>query len=397
MSAFVTDGFWRKSVAAVRALGRAGIRAHAGESTWLAPALWSRHAAGRCVYPSPRTDPDAFLARLRRECAARRVRVLLPMEEETLALLLSRPGEVPRGVALPAGPREAFEEARDKRRATARAASLGIRTPWTRAPGSPAEAAAAVAEAPLPAVVKPRVGSGARGLRYAATREELRAAWREVAARGPALIQERIPGGPAPAGGGAGIGVSVLLDAHGGVRALFCHRRLREYPVSGGAATLAESVAVREAGDLVEAAVSLCRSLGLVGVAMVEFRRDPRGGAPLFLEVNPRFWGSLALAVEAGVNFPALLYRTALGEQTGPPPEYAAGVRCRFLFPGDLLHFLRNPDRLRLDPPFFRLGARGLPWDLWARDDPAPAAGQFGALLPLLFRREWRRYLGATA
>ncbi len=378
-------------MAAVRALRRAGIRTHVGESTWLAPALWSRHASGRCVYPSPRTDPETFLERLRRECRARRVRVLVPMEEETLALLLGRPGETPPGVALLAGPREAFELARDKARATARAASLGIRTPWTRAPSTPAEAVAAIAEAPLPAVVKPRVGSGARGLRYAATREELRAAWEAVAANGPALIQERTPAG------GEGIGVSVLLDTRGGVRAVFCHRRLREYPVSGGAATLAESVAVRDAGDLPAAAVALVRSLGLVGVAMVEFRSDPRGGAPLFLEVNPRFWGSLALAVEAGVNFPALLYRAALGEETGPPPAYAGGVRCRFLIPGDLLHFLRNPDRLRLDPPFFRLGARGLAWDLWARDDPAPAAGQIGALFPLLFRREWRRYLRATA
>ena len=39
---FVTGGFWRKTLAAVHALGRARVRVTVGESTYLAPAFFSR-------------------------------------------------------------------------------------------------------------------------------------------------------------------------------------------------------------------------------------------------------------------------------------------------------------------------------------------------------------------
>ena len=385
MSAFVTDGFWRKSVAAVRGLGRAGIAASVGESTRLAPALWSRFAAATCVYPSPWRSPDRFIARLAAECTARGVRTLIVPEEETLAVVLGRAEALPAGTKLIGGPRAAFERARDKWHAIEAARALGLPVPWTRAPTTEAERVAAVAEAPLPAVVKPRVGSGAKGVRYVATREALAGALADVErAHGPALIQERLPAGA------EGIGTSLLLDDEGRVRASFAHRRLREYPVTGGAATLAESI---HAPDLVDAAAHLCQALGLTGFAMVEWRRDLRDGVATLLEVNPRLWGSLALAIEAGVNFPALAHAMATGAPPAPPPTYRAGARCRFLVPGDVMHYLRNPARARLDPPFWRFGGNGPWWDEWSPDDPGPAFGRIASLWPLLTRAEWRRFL----
>jgi hypothetical protein len=68
-------------------------------------------------------------------------------------------------------------------------------------------------------------------------------------------------------------------------------------------------------------------------------------------------------------------------------------VRCRFLVPGDVLHYLRNPDRARLDPPFWRFRDGGPWWDEWAADDPGPAFGRLASLWPLLTRPEWRRFL----
>lgn len=39
---------------------------------------------------------------------------------------------------------------------------------------------------------------------------------------------------------------------------------------------------------------------------MVEWKVDLRDGRPKLMEINPRFWGSLELAVRSGVNFPSL-------------------------------------------------------------------------------------------
>ena len=81
----------------------------------------------------------------------------------------------------------------------------------------------------------------------------------------------------------------------------------------------------------------LLAELGWTGVAMVEFRRRP-GGPGVLMEINPRFWGSLQLAIDAGVDFPSLWVSLQRGEQVSPGPA-RVGVRCRWLL-GDLDHLL---------------------------------------------------------
>jgi predicted ATP-grasp superfamily ATP-dependent carboligase len=124
---------------------------------------------------------------------------------------------------------------------------------------------------------------------------------------------------------------------------------------------------------------------------MVEFKVDPRDNEPKLMELNPRFWGSLALAIHAGVDFPYLLYRMAMGEEFEPIVEYEVGVRCRWLLPGDILHFLHNPDRFRLEPSFFRF--RGTHDDILSREDPLPIVGLFLTLFSLLWDKDLRRFL----
>jgi predicted ATP-grasp superfamily ATP-dependent carboligase len=85
------------------------------------------------------------------------------------------------------------------------------------------------------------------------------------------------------------------------------------------------------------------------GVAMVEFRQTPAGEYYL-MEINTRFWGSLQLAIDAGVDFPALLLRACEGETIAEqPPLYKIGQRLRWIL-GDidsLYIFLKRPYSLR--------------------------------------------------
>jgi len=73
---------------------------------------------------------------------------------------------------------------------------------------------------------------------------------------------------------------------------------------------------------------------GWHGVAMVEFKVAP-DGSPYLMEINTRFWGSLQLAIDAGVDFPWLLYQLACGDRPEPVDKYKLGIRLRWLL-GDL-------------------------------------------------------------
>jgi hypothetical protein len=72
---------------------------------------------------------------------------------------------------------------------------------------------------------------------------------------------------------------------------------------------------------------------------MVEFKVCERTGTPYLMEVNGRFWGSLQLAIDAGVDFPALLLGAAFGELRQGSTQYHVGTRCRWWW-GDVDHFL---------------------------------------------------------
>jgi predicted ATP-grasp superfamily ATP-dependent carboligase len=138
------------------------------------------------------------------------------------------------------------------------------------------------------------------------------------------MLQEFVPG--------SGLGVFLLLDMQGRTCAEFAHRRIRDIRPTGSGSVLRESVPVD--GRLRELAVALLRKMEWWGVAMVEFRTDERTGGVVLMEVNGRFWGSLQLALDAGVNFPAILIDVAGGQSPTPPP-FHAGVKVRWWL-GDL-------------------------------------------------------------
>jgi predicted ATP-grasp superfamily ATP-dependent carboligase len=150
--------------------------------------------------------------------------------------------------------------------------------------------------------------------------DELAEAWTRMHRLKPfPLIQEYIPG--------EGYGFSALMDNQSDIKAFFCHKRLREYPLSGGPSVLCQSI---YNPALVESGTRLLKAVGWQGVAMVEFRKDKRDNTYKLMEINPRFWGSLPLATYSGVNFPDLLCRWASGKAFQPVLNYRLSAKVRF-------------------------------------------------------------------
>jgi hypothetical protein len=234
---------------------------------------------------------------------------------------------------------------------------------------------------------------------YADTRDELVQLYEavEYLRSEPSLIQRRIAG--------PGLGVFALFD-RGRPITEFAHRRLREKPPSGGVSVLRESAPLDP--RLKRAAVHLLGPLAWHGVAMLEFKQDARTGDLFLMEVNGRFWGSLQLAIDAGIDFPWLACELALGRPVASPLEYRTGVTSRWLV-GDFDHLLlrlckRNsdlrlphsaPTRWQVVKDFFQFSGPDLHYEVISLRDPGPAlhelrqsaAALIGSAIDLLRRR----------
>jgi len=325
----------------------------------------------------------------------------MPMEEETLLVVLRHRARLERVAKLPFAAAPLLEKLRDKATFGELARAHGLPTPRTRHFRDLVELDAAAAELGFPLVVKRRVGSGARGVAYAADRAGLLAAARAaLALDGSALLQEQLPAG------GEGIGVSLLLwpdragerdgatervgSAPTRVVAGFVHRRLREYPVTGGSSTFRE--AIRD-DALIDRCGRFLAELGFVGVAMLEWKRDRRDDSLKLLECNPRFWGSLHQAVLSGVNFPVLLARLARGGEVDRGNPYRTDLRSRAFFPGDLLHWWKARPR----PARFFRRSPDVVDELWRAGDPWPAAVKLLGFVPLISQPGIRRLVRSPA
>jgi predicted ATP-grasp superfamily ATP-dependent carboligase len=389
----VTDGEQRAALAIVRSLGRAGHQVEVAASRGRTLAGSSRYAARSIRVPDPLAEPERFADAVIAHAHAAGIDVLLPVTEASLVALLPRRAELA-PAALPFPELETFLRICDKAQVTQAAAAVGISVPAQHVLTRPSDLDLDTSALRFPAVVKParsvvRSGTGLRKLSVVHAAD--RAALSRVAASMPPeayplLVQQRIHG--------PGIGIFVLLW-QGELLAAFSHERLREKPPSGGVSVYCESRPLDP--QLLERSVALLRSFGWEGVAMVEFKRDAQSGEDYIMEINGRFWGSLQLAISAGVDFPRLLVDAALGMEVPATTRYESGVRSRWVL-GDLDHLIarmrRSAESLGLPPgapgrgrallDFISASRPGSGGEIMRWSDPAPAAIE---LLDWLARR----------
>jgi predicted ATP-grasp superfamily ATP-dependent carboligase len=393
--AIVLDGNENQAVAATRSLARGGYRVTVGSTESWSKAGWSRRAAGSFTYPSPASDPDAFVRRLVLELAQGGPAVVMPMtESSTIPVSLHRAEIEAAGGRLLLPPHDVLLRVFDKSGMTELARSLGIAVPRTWVVETETDVATLARELPYPVVLKPNVsqqrtasgGSAPTGApAYATNPREFADTLAQLRQRcSSVLVQEFV------AGTGAGY---FALMRHGQLRGEFAHRRIRDVRPTGSGSALRESVAPSTA--IREASLQLLRAVGWHGVAMVEFRLRP-DGTPVFLEVNGRFWNSLALAVHAGVDFPLGVAKLAETGDVEPLAEGRPGVRCRWLL-GDARHLfsvwrgapagypVAFPSRISTTLAVLTPSA-GTRHDNFALTDPMPEVGDwlhfFGRKLP---------------
>lgn len=354
MRVLVTDGEMNKSLAVVRAIPEVATHVGVVSRFPLSPAGLSRFAdAHYCVRER---DPVRYVQALNRIKARGNYDVLLPVGGWTFDVVSEHRDllHFPVEAILPS--REAMRIAVNKRETYALAEREGVPSPVSESVTDPADLPAVADRVGFPAVIKTGTETESRFVRVVDSPAELERAYREYVADhdSPPIVQEYLPG--------VGRGFFGLFF-DGDLVAGYSHRRIREYPPTGGASACSESLQDEE---LAAYSQRLLAPLSWTGVVMVEFK-EAADGTPKVVEINPKFWGSLDLGVSSGMNFPRALLDHTAGRDVG---EFEFTSR-RFHWPlsGDLTHAVRRP---RSAPAVWRdLRSDGTRSNL-RLDDPLP-------------------------
>ncbi len=322
MPVLVLDGHSRAALESMQSLGRAGVEVDiAAESTGVL-GMRSRYAVRKLIQPAS-TDRQAYAAWLREQDATRNYELIVPATEASLLCLRALDEQDPLRLKAILPSNDSLDIALDKQATCRMARDLGIPVPGSRLISSLEE----IGELDqFPVVLKPVRSKVAMhgelrtlAVVIAKTEEQRCEQLRRWLPFTPVLQQQYVAG--------CGVGIEFLFD-HGRPLWHFAHERVHEFPLSGGASSYRRSIA--PPAQMLLDAQNLMKALRWHGVAMVEFKMDSDGQHWL-MEINPRLWGSLALPIDAGVNFPLGLLQMARGEAPGPQPTYKIGYYTRDL------------------------------------------------------------------
>lgn len=350
-----SSGQNRSALAAVRSLSAAGLDPHVTVSARRSLAASSRHAAGT-VHVPPAHDP-AFPEVIDEILSAGRIRATI-LSSDAALLALDAPGA----------------ELVDKTRLAERARQAGIAVPAGRRFADGPAAVAVGDTFDYPAIVKPAVKHG------------------------PAVIQPRVVVGPrelsaAVRGAAEPIVVQPFVDdplravagvLHRGRPVAWVHQRyVRTWPREAGVSCMAVTQEPDE--ELEEQLLRLLS--GYDGIFQVQL------AGHRLLDVNPRAYGSVPLAVAAGVNLPALHCRAAVGEEPSGLRRARTGVRYRWV-EGDVRHVLgalRDGDAGPADAVRALRPRRGTAHSVVSLADPMPVLTRLAYAGSTLVRSVVRR------
>jgi len=375
----VLDGRSRAALQIVRSLGEKGIKVIIGNDYWICSSFFSKYVYRRILYPDPKSIKfKKFIFSFLKN---NKIDTIIPVRDDTTIFCAKYKKELSKFTNLIISDYETIMIGRDKSKTVIEAEKYGVPCPKTTTVKSKKELLNT--NIPFPLVLKPAISSGSRGIYII---------YNHIALRGVAdkifkeydkyLVQEFIPSKKT-------VGVNVLFDDQNNLKAIFTYTRLREYPRYGGPSVLRESTHDEEVKKL---ALRLFKKLRWKGVAMAEFKIDERDNVPKLMEINPRFWGSLALPIYAGVDFPFLLYQLVKGKDVKKVDTYKIGVKARWLLLGDLLWLIKSKNITKDFKEFIKIFDKKQTYDIISIFDPLPSIGAILEGFQFIFNPEKRKH-----
>ncbi|NKE36553.1 ATP-grasp domain-containing protein [Natronococcus sp. JC468] len=374
--ALVLDGRTLSSLAVVRSLGQKEYTVHSGESFKWNLTRFSKYVDKHFSYPPAEDEPKHFVNTLLNVVKQADYDVVIPTRDRTTELLAKHQDRFQEYTNLYLAEADVISTFMDKGETIKLAREADVPTPPTYFPEE-TDLETIKDEIEYPALVRARRSSGSRGIVRTESDEELEDAYETVQEEYETpMIQEYIEK--------TGYTTAcILLDDNQEQVASFSYERIKEYPLTGGPTVVGVSTDDAEAK---EAATKLLQEGSWKGVAEVEFILD-QDGTPRLLEVNPRFWMPVHLAVKSGVDFPYLISEIAMGNNIEYDESYNRQLTYRWVLPNEILWFLSS-DSMNL--PIKNMFESNTCYGVLSASDPFPIVGTFVQSLFFLLDDEKR-------
>ena len=373
INVLVTDPPYVHTLAMVRALGKLGFGVDVVSDRDQPLAAFSKFC--RQAHTIPRGPEEGRFGHLNDVLAQGKYDVLIPIGTHSFKMVSENLSDIapPSKTLVP--PMDMLQTAMNKKAVYELSQQLGIRVPKTRYPESLEEVKSLSTELEFPVVVKGLIEAAVNVVDFARSPTDLVTKWdrlrkqHEKSQQGTLpMVQEFI--------GGDCFGFFALYQK-GRCKRVFMHHGLRDYPGFTARATSVFDPRLKELG------VRLLDALQWEGVAMVEFKANPKTRDYTLMEINPKFWTSLDLAVESGANFPLWYVQAALGKDLDYSEDYQVGVKYHWPLSQDFRLLIRRPQLLRKFIEFsMNPRARS---NIWLRDI-APSVVEAWRLMKGAFR-----------
>lgn len=381
-SVLLTDSQQRKTLSTMRSLGRKGIKSDCCETFSCNLSRFSKYSRDFYLNPSARENPEGFLDFLLAYISKEESPVIFPMDDDTMKIFIdnSKLLEGKSKIAIP--PKESFCLALKKDLAIKHAQEKGIPCPLSVSSGEYKEIYKAVCKMKFPLIIKAVDSSGSRGMKIVEKRENFEKEYKGISQNYPfPVVQEFLSVSEK-------IDVCLIYNKKSQLRGCFVQRELRNYPDPIGPSTIQESIIHDMAKSL---ALKFMEGLNWQGIVELEFIIEKESKDIVFMEVNPRFWASVEMAVQAGVDFPYMYYLIAKDGDCDEVMKYKIGGKVKWSFPGELLAFLETKKKKGVDPSFFF--NKEIKDDTLSLDDPMPIFGLFFSSLYYISNSKRRSFI----
>lgn len=370
-------------VCMAKALHELGIHVSALCSQKCSSGYASRYLDKKILCPDIALQTERYYAFFEKHICEHQYDIIIPMGDESAAFLSKNKPMIEQKFAIRCAiPDYAiFDVANDKQKLMELCECHNIIHPRTREI-TENDIQSAADYVGFPAMVKPNISAGAKGIIKVENMTELQEKYPVIAKRyGKCTLQQYVEQPDYY------YNVMMYRSQRGDIVGSTVIKIRRYFPLKGGSSCYAETV---ENPFIMRQCEVVLQKLAWVGFADFDILEDKNSGELKIIEINPRVPSSLQAAFAAGVNFAEIIIKDTLGESLLPRYTYVTGKQVRWLGL-DVMWFLLSPQRFSFRPSWFKFLGKNLSYQDGSWEDPMPFVAGCFAGIKKYFNKDFRK------